>query len=160
MAAFAKSTFSASLYAASRPTYPSQLFEHVFSYHRRAGGGRWERAVDLGCGSGMCRRRHTLSPANMPTGQATRELVPHFHSVTGVDPSERMVKAAREEPGPRAEYIRGDAEDLRIEDGSVDLVIAGKSCHHMILRLFYVGDQHKLRIGLIGTKSGRKREEC
>lgn len=54
MATFAKSTFNASVYSASRPTYPKQLFDHIFNYHRRKPNAGWGRAIDLGCGTGTC----------------------------------------------------------------------------------------------------------
>ncbi len=55
MATFAKSTFNASVYSASRPTYPSQLLEYIFDFHRRGasqGTASFQRAVDAGCGTG------------------------------------------------------------------------------------------------------------
>lgn len=73
MAAFAKSTFNAQVYAASRPTYPQQLFDFVFRYHEHGYEELQTRsrvqgslslkkrrlperscAVDLGCGTGVC----------------------------------------------------------------------------------------------------------
>ena len=59
MSTFAKSSFNASVYSASRPTYPLRLFEYIFSFHAGQGANsntnkpRWERAIDLGCGTGM-----------------------------------------------------------------------------------------------------------
>jgi len=52
MATFGKTTFNTAIYAASRPTYPRQLFDFVFKYHERSKGARWNTAVDLGCGTG------------------------------------------------------------------------------------------------------------
>jgi hypothetical protein len=62
MSAFAKATFNAATYATSRPTYPPKLFEHIFNYYVRGNNGQsqqdgakdvgWERAVDVGCGTG------------------------------------------------------------------------------------------------------------
>jgi len=55
MATFAKSTFNPAIYALARPTYPAELFDYVFAFHRqgsRLHPARWERAVDLGCGTG------------------------------------------------------------------------------------------------------------
>jgi len=58
MATFAKSTFNASVYAASRPTYPAQLFEYIFSFHGKGDPkAQWNRAVDAGCGTGTV--KHT-----------------------------------------------------------------------------------------------------
>ncbi|KAG2122180.1 hypothetical protein BD769DRAFT_1476034 [Suillus cothurnatus] len=60
MTTFGKSTFDTSIYAAFRPTCPRSLFDFIFRYHERNKGARWDRPVDLGCG----------------TGQATVELTP------------------------------------------------------------------------------------
>jgi ubiquinone/menaquinone biosynthesis C-methylase UbiE len=69
-------------------------------------------------------------------GQATTELIP-FKRVIGVDPSAKMIDAARElavsnaqstnsETETKFEYVQGNAENLSfLEDGSVDLIIAG-----------------------------------
>ncbi|KAK7451231.1 trans-aconitate methyltransferase 1 [Stygiomarasmius scandens] len=149
MATFAKASFDTSVYAASRPTYPKALFQFVFNYHQlgieafptklksaashefqkrfRSGPTPgWGTAVDLGCG----------------TGQATVELIPFKH-IIGVDPSEGMVKKAKnyaEElyPGPTStsrrgqtfDFIQSSAEKLDfLKDESVDLVIAAQAAH-------------------------------
>ncbi|KAG2104989.1 hypothetical protein BD769DRAFT_1393366 [Suillus cothurnatus] len=70
---FSKSTFDTSIYAAFRPTCPRSLFDFIFWYHERNKGARWDRPVDLGCG----------------TGQATVELTP-FKCVTGIYPSSKI----------------------------------------------------------------------
>ncbi|KAG1796066.1 S-adenosyl-L-methionine-dependent methyltransferase [Suillus plorans] len=119
MATFANSSFDTSIYATSRPTYPRSLFDFIFQYHERNKGARWDRAVDLGCG----------------TGQATVELTP-FKRVTGVDPSSKMIEVAQgilksiPESTGQYEYIQASAESLTfLENSSVDLVIAAQACH-------------------------------
>ncbi|KAF8120347.1 S-adenosyl-L-methionine-dependent methyltransferase [Boletus edulis] len=129
MATFGKATFNAVSYAASRPTYPRALFDYVFRFHGAgAGGGRWDTAVDLGCG----------------TGQATVELTP-FKQIVGVDPSAGMVDAARRalvasgsqdsasESGTHNEqttFVQSPAEKLTfLADGSVDVIIAAQAGH-------------------------------
>ncbi|KAI5987857.1 S-adenosyl-L-methionine-dependent methyltransferase [Pisolithus albus] len=149
MATFSKTTFDTLSYASSRPTYPRSLYNHIFDFHRDRNrrpsqcmkmgvntNARWERAVDLGCG----------------TGQATFELTPFPH-VIGVDPSENMILSAREaakrkcqlqvdgasdagsqlpsqNQGQSIEFVHSPAESLDfIADESVDLVIAAQSCH-------------------------------
>ena len=61
MATFSKVSFNIASYASSRPTYPQSLFNFIFDFHRRSPDGsgngagtsaQWERAVDLGCGTG------------------------------------------------------------------------------------------------------------
>ncbi|KAF8885376.1 S-adenosyl-L-methionine-dependent methyltransferase [Gymnopilus junonius] len=128
MSTFAKATFNASTYSASRPTYPPQLFEYIFSFHRRGSKlkeAQWQRAVDVGCG----------------TGQATVRLRP-FREVIGIDPSHGMLEKARayaEKLGqenqsniPKFNFVQGSAEDLSTaisENGSVDLLVAAQAAH-------------------------------
>ncbi|EGN94512.1 hypothetical protein SERLA73DRAFT_188454 [Serpula lacrymans var. lacrymans S7.3] len=119
MATFGKATFDAAIYASFRPTYPRSLFDFIFRYHEGAKGARWDRAVDLGCG----------------TGQATVELTP-FKKVTGVDPSAGMIASAREAleaqhiSTGQFDYVQSGAEKLGfLEDGSVDLMIAAQAGH-------------------------------
>ncbi|KAJ6551724.1 S-adenosyl-L-methionine-dependent methyltransferase [Mycena capillaripes] len=127
MATFAQNSYDSEGYAASRPTYPRLLYDVVLEFHKkRPGNGDssgWNRAVDLGCG----------------TGQATVQLLandehPGFKSVVAVDPSPNMVQVAKEslpeQLKDRVEFRQSAAEDLSfIEDGTVDLVTAAQSAH-------------------------------
>lgn len=142
MSTFARTGFNASAYSASRPNYPSKLFEYIFNYHKHSGSARWERAVDLGCG----------------TGQATPHLSP-FHEVIGIDPSEGMLQRARTyvtsldiAPSGKEErfkFLKGSAEDLQltVEDGSVDLLIAAQSGHWFDWSKVWPETQRVLRKG-------------
>lgn len=117
MTTFAKTSFDSARYALFRPKYPHQLFQAAFRYHEQTAGGKWDLAVDIGCG----------------TGQATFELTP-FKQVIGVDPSQKMVEQARltvpQDSVGRIEFARGSAEDLSmLQDSSVDLVVAAQSSH-------------------------------
>ncbi|KAF8577836.1 S-adenosyl-L-methionine-dependent methyltransferase [Ramaria rubella] len=118
MATFSKKTFNAVTYSAIRPTYPRALYDFVYHYHERTPGARWDRAVDLGCG----------------TGQATTELTA-FQEVIGVDPSESMVRKAEDlvvnSPlSNKVSYVQHAAEDLDfLESGSVDLIVAAQAAH-------------------------------
>ncbi|EIW75436.1 S-adenosyl-L-methionine-dependent methyltransferase [Coniophora puteana RWD-64-598 SS2] len=119
MSTFGKATFDTAVYATSRPTYPRSLFDFIFRYHERNKGARWDRALDLGCG----------------TGQATVELTP-FRKITGIDPSAKMVEGAREMLSKQTvsteqfDFVQSPAEKLdSVEDGSVDLVIAAQAGH-------------------------------
>lgn len=78
-------------------------------------------------------------------GQATTELTPFKH-IIGVDPSSKMIDQARALlsasqsdpsndnkllPGTEIEFVQSAAEDLRfLQDGSVDLLIAGMIVPH------------------------------
>lgn len=75
--------------------------------------------VDLGCGDGwLCRELARLGATD----------------VLGVDPSARMLELARERSAHGGvEYRRGFAEDLRLPNGSVDLVVSSLAFH-------YIGD--------------------
>ncbi|KAI9879137.1 MAG: hypothetical protein M1830_009396 [Pleopsidium flavum] len=114
MAAFAKSTFSAGNYAAFRPTYPCSLYNTVLNYHH----GPRDLCVDLGCGHGV----------------VTRHLSAAFAHVIGTDPSKGMIDQARsstpKEEYPNVEYKEAKAESSPfLEDGSVDMVVAGQAAH-------------------------------
>jgi hypothetical protein len=56
MAAFAKGLYDAVAYSAFRPTYPRRLFDSLWAFHATGIGRRsdvgWQRAVDLGSGTG------------------------------------------------------------------------------------------------------------
>ncbi|KIJ49131.1 hypothetical protein M422DRAFT_205327 [Sphaerobolus stellatus SS14] len=118
MATFAKQAFNAASYAAVRPTYPRALFDFIYQYHGGGSAARWERAVDLGCG----------------TGQATTELT-GFREVIGMDPSESMIKKANQNlqalsTTTSVRFVKSEAEDLQLlEPESVDLVVAAQAAH-------------------------------
>ncbi|KAI1334449.1 S-adenosyl-L-methionine-dependent methyltransferase [Xylariaceae sp. FL0016] len=115
MATFARSTFSASSYAAFRPTYPPSLFRAVLAYHRGGGG----RLVDLGCGHGFI----------------ARQLVPNFEHVDALDPSAGMLRQAQQITADQSlsdkiAFRQGGAEDLSfLADASIDLAVAGQAAH-------------------------------
>ncbi|KAF9002629.1 S-adenosyl-L-methionine-dependent methyltransferase [Hymenopellis radicata] len=140
MSTFAKQTFDATIYAASRPTYPKALFDYIFAYHgtgippnvkalspertakgRVVASPRWEQAVDLGCG----------------TGQATTELT-RFKKVIGIEPGEKMISSAKshildtlgKDALAQFTFVQSAAEKLDcLEDQSTDMVIAAQACH-------------------------------
>ncbi|KXN81413.1 Trans-aconitate 3-methyltransferase [Leucoagaricus sp. SymC.cos] len=156
MATFANSTFNAAVYSASRPTYPKQLFEYIFNYHRRKPNARWDRALDTGCG----------------TGQATKRLTP-FREIVGLDPSENMIKAVLANrdffpPSPSLSatsastatvtpgggnvfrFKHGNAEGLAtagIVEESVDLVAAAQACHWFDWNKVWPETERVLRVG-------------
>ena len=58
MATFGEANFDTSVYAASRPTYPQALYDFIFDLRRQSLDAKFERAVELGCGTGKrCSRR-------------------------------------------------------------------------------------------------------
>ncbi|KAM4626352.1 uncharacterized protein O3C94_019450 [Discoglossus pictus] len=77
-------------------------------------GGPFELAVDVGCG----------------TGRSTRPLAPYFHKVIGIDISETQINEARKHTSEEnVSYLVSPAEDMPLEDSSVDLVIAALAAH-------------------------------
>ncbi|KAF9446027.1 S-adenosyl-L-methionine-dependent methyltransferase [Macrolepiota fuliginosa MF-IS2] len=150
MSTFAKSTFNASVYSASRPLYPTQLYDYIFNYHRHKPNAEWNRAIDLGCG----------------TGQAMAQLHP-FREIIGIDPSENMIKAAVAnraffpasstgvgvgitDTDHKFQFRRGSAENLisaGIENESVDLVIAAQACHWFDWSKMWPEMERVLRVG-------------
>lgn len=127
-----KSTFSHASYAAFRPTYPASLYKAVLSYHR----GPKNLCLDLGTGPGI----------------VTREFAPHFKHVVGTDPSAGMIEQAKtltpESTYPNVTYTQASAESLpSIEDGSVDLVVAGQAAHWFDFARVYPELKRVLRKG-------------
>ncbi|KAI6016627.1 S-adenosyl-L-methionine-dependent methyltransferase [Pisolithus microcarpus] len=135
-----KVEFDVLSYASSRPTYPRSPMD-------ADSNARWERAVDLGCGTAGALPECYLITNHYHgrTGRATFELTPFTH-VLGLDPSENIVRSAREalkrrEPqvddtydvgsgSPQSqrrtiEFVQSPTESPDfIADESVDLVIA------------------------------------
>jgi ubiquinone/menaquinone biosynthesis C-methylase UbiE len=71
--------------------------------------------LDLGCG----------------TGRFSAALARRFGArVIAVDPSERMLEQARRKPAPGVEFVRAPAENLPLDDGTVDLVFLSMVFHH------------------------------
>ncbi|KAJ7155350.1 hypothetical protein C8R43DRAFT_1126022 [Mycena crocata] len=134
MATFAKGTFDVAKYALSRPTYPRALFDAVFTYHEQSTklpgcDSHWERAVDLGCGTGQA-----TSELLMPVEDSEDQNC--FEEVYGVDPSPKMIEQATAyaakfgERGAAMKFVEGPAEDLSfLEDGDTDMVIAAQAAH-------------------------------
>lgn len=139
MATFAKATFNAVKYATSRPTYPRALFNAVLAYHAQSlsmpgATTGWNRALDLGCGTGQA-TIEILKQARQAEEQdeeQDEDSLPRFNQVIGVDPSSKMVSEAQVLtaklglPDSAIRFVQSPAEDLHfVEDKSVDLVIAG-----------------------------------
>lgn len=98
---------AASVYHQARPGYPADAVEWLV--------GDAKRVLDLGAG----------------TGKLTEALVGLDREVIAVDPVEEMLEEL-EIAVPGVPRILGTAEDIPIEDASVDAVVAGQAWHWFI----------------------------
>lgn len=96
-------------YERARPAYPETLLDLLAT---RTGLGEGSPVLDLAAG----------------TGKLTRQLVARGADVVAVEPSagmrERLVAAV-----PAARVVDGTAEEIPLDDGSVDLVAVGQAFH-------------------------------
>ena len=98
---------AASVYHQARPGYPVEAIEWLV--------GDAVRVLDLGAG----------------TGKLTEALVALDREVIAVDPVEEMLEEL-EIAVPGVPRILGTAEDIPIEDASVDAVVAGQAWHWFV----------------------------
>ena len=107
----------AGLYSKYRPNYPKSLMKLLLDYLVHNGGAQ-DLAVDVGCGS----------------GQGTFQLLEHFQQCLGIDISGVQIKEAQEkassmEVKENVKFLVGDAAELPVETGTVDLVTAAMAWH-------------------------------
>ncbi|MDR5698874.1 class I SAM-dependent methyltransferase [Agromyces aerolatus] len=95
---------AASVYQASRPGYPAEAVAWLI--------GDAATVLDLGAG----------------TGKLTEALVALDRDVIAVDPVEEMLEEL-ELRVPGVPRVLGTAEDIPLEDGRVDAVVAGQAWH-------------------------------
>ncbi|CCD34180.1 hypothetical protein ACHAPC_008816 [Botrytis cinerea] len=133
MATFAHKTFSAASYAAFRPSYPQSFYTKTINYHI----GPRSTLLDLGCGHGV----------------VSRALAPHFEKVYGTDPSAVMINQARKiaaesDTAGNVQWRQASAENLDfVEDGSLDMVVAGQAAHWFDFPRVWGLVRRKLRVG-------------
>lgn len=100
----------ASVYAASRPTYPDAIFDALQEISGRTLSGA--RVADVGAGTGI----------------SSRQLHGHGAEVTAVELSEPMLRQlVSRSPGVCA--VMGSANALPLRDGSVDFVTFAQAWH-------------------------------
>ena len=111
-------------YAASRPSYPAQLFDWLASCVERR-----DLAWDAATGS----------------GQAAIGLASRFARVVATDVSASQLSHAK--PHPRIEYRVGSAEDSGLPASSVDVAVAAAAIHWFDLDRFYAEVGRVIRPG-------------
>ncbi|CAD6453043.1 cc951494-32e8-48af-a945-483ffee49ab9 [Sclerotinia trifoliorum] len=141
MATFAQKSFSATSYATFRPSYPQKLYTQILNYHR----GPRTTLLDLGCGHGVISR--ALGSAG------------NFEKIWGTDPSSVMIEEAKTlsnkinannlyNKEANIEWRQASAEDLSfVEDGSLDMVVAGQAAHWFDFSRVWGEVYRKLRRG-------------
>jgi SAM-dependent methyltransferase len=99
-------------YAASRPDYPSVLFEALTQECQLTEGSS---IADVGAGTGLL----------------TRGLLAQGYSVIAVEPNDGMRAAADQALAGNANYrsVQGTAESLPLPDASMDLITAAQAFH-------------------------------
>lgn len=98
----------AEFYHRYRPSYPPALVDWVIE---AVGARPGAAGADAGCGTGI----------------ATRLFAARGFPMAGIEPSESMLRCAREAGG--AEYRQGTAEATGLADGSVDFIISAQAMH-------------------------------
>lgn len=114
----------ADAYARYRPDYPPALFAWLGEIAPSRG-----RAWDCATGS----------------GQAAVALAEHFAEVIATDASETQVRSAF--PHPRVAYRVAPAEQLGIEDASVDAITVAQAVHWFDIPAFYREAERVLKPG-------------
>eukprot|EP00002_Diphylleia_rotans_P002641 TRINITY_DN1167_c0_g1_i3.p1 TRINITY_DN1167_c0_g1~~TRINITY_DN1167_c0_g1_i3.p1 ORF type:complete len:198 (-),score=42.49 TRINITY_DN1167_c0_g1_i3:768-1361(-) len=113
------------IYAASRPTYPRELYDAIVGFGRETHDTPSSEAfifkscVDVGAGS----------------GQATVDLAKICQKVLAIDLNENQLKHAI--PIENVTYAKGSAENIPADDGSVDLITVAQAAHWFDLEKFY-----------------------
>ncbi len=120
----------AKIYAAARPCYADNVFDHVLKCCQ-AGGGKFKLAVDVACGTG---------------DQSTLPLVDRFDKVIGLDVSEEQLKQAPKNV-ENLEFKQLAAEMLCCDPHSVDLVTVACGLHLFNIPEFYAEVERVLSPG-------------
>ncbi|XP_078491240.1 uncharacterized protein LOC144747421 [Ciona intestinalis] len=109
-----ESTKIAEDYRKYRPQYPPQLAQVTLEGNFDLKEHKFDYLLDVGCGA----------------GQSANVFAPYFHEVLAIDPSENQLKEARfQNKFSHVTYRTGIAEELPVDDASVDVITAGTSVH-------------------------------
>jgi len=96
----------AHLYSRYRPTYPPELYAHIFRFV-------WDRHSALDCATG--------------SGQVAGVLAPHFEHVFGIDISRQQLEHAAN--ARNIQYSVSRAEQTPFSDNSFDLITVAQAYH-------------------------------
>jgi hypothetical protein len=113
-------------YAASRPTYPRELFEFL---------------------AGLVERRELAWDCATGNGQAAAALAGYFHNVIASDASKKQIENAR--AGPNVRFAVFPAEKPDLADASVDLITIAVALHWFRFDDFYREVRRVARKGAI-----------
>ncbi|CAH2308108.1 methyltransferase DDB_G0268948 [Pelobates cultripes] len=112
----------ASYYQKYRFSPPQEVQDLIFNYMGERLSKPYGFAVDVGCG----------------TGQSTRILVPYFEKILGTDISPAQIEeASKANDIPNVTYCVSPAEEVPVDECSVDLVTACAAAHWFSIEKFY-----------------------
>jgi SAM-dependent methyltransferase len=129
---------AAALYEQARPSYPDEAVEWLLPATKG-------RVLDLGAG----------------TGKLTRQLVAKGWDVVAVEPSAGMREQLRRS-APSARALEGSAEDIPLDDATVDVVLVAQAWHWVdvdravpeVARVLVPGG----RLGLVWNKRDERQD--
>lgn len=113
----------AELYAKYRPIYPTEVVTRIIQYARsNKTDGILSHMLDVGCGS----------------GQSTEIYAPYVENITALDVSASQIEQANKaSKNDNIKYLVGSAEELPVNDNSVDLICSGLAIHWAEFEMFW-----------------------
>ena len=125
---FYESAEIAEYYIKYRQNYTPEVAQRVMTFYNNQQqfqthlSTKLDLMVDVGCGS----------------GQSTNIFQPYFKKISGFDISAEQIKQAKlQNKFDNIDYMEGCAENIPVEDKSVDLVVAGTAAHWFDLETFF-----------------------
>lgn len=123
-----------SAYANVRAQYPDEWTNSILNY---AANAPHNLALDVACGS----------------GQAAKALSKHFSKVIAVDQSSSQINSSHGESWDNIEFKQGEAEELQVEDGSIDLLVVAQALHWFNLPKFFAEANRVMHSGSVFVAS-------
>lgn len=123
----------AKTYALYRPTYPSTVAKYVVDYAKEKNQDvALTHMIDVGCGN----------------GQGTSMYEQYFKSITAIDPSENQIREAKKQThSANTNYLVGCAEQLPVDDSSVDVICSAQAVHWTDFPKFWAESWRVLKPG-------------